>query len=126
MKKKNLSTYSFLNNIKNTTTSVCFMIIENFFIIGLNALKITKVIKEKYNKLIQERHIEKVFRIYQKNNLCIMKNKNNTSLIVGFDNEGKQKIVAIDESLFVHDSNLPIWVIREIELIIEEFGNYFK
>ena len=40
-----------------------------------------------------------------------MKNKYNTTLIGGFDNGGNQKIVSIDESLFVHEDNLQIWVI---------------
>ena len=40
----------------------------------------------------------------------------NKTLIGGFDNEGKSKIVAIDESLFVHDNNnKQIWVLGGIE-----------
>ena len=114
-KKKNLRTYSFMNKIKNIPASVCFMILENFFIIGLNAIKFTKAIKEKYNKIIKEIHIQKILEFIRKIIYVYMKNKYNTTLIGGFDNEGNQKIAAIDESLFVHEGNLQIWVIGGIE-----------
>ena len=40
----------------------------------------------------------------------------NKTLIGGFDNEGESKIVAIDESLFIHDNNgEEIWVLGGIE-----------
>ena len=40
----------------------------------------------------------------------------NKSLIRGFDNEGESKIVALDESLFIHDNNGDeIWVLGGIE-----------
>ena len=64
------------------------MILENFLVISLNAVKITKIINEKYNKLIKERNIQKILEFIRKIIYVYMKNKYNTALIVGFDNEG--------------------------------------
>ena len=55
-----------MNKIKNIPASVCFMVLENFYIISLNAIKITKIINEKYNKLIKERHIQKILEFIRK------------------------------------------------------------
>ena len=77
-----------MKNIKNIPASVIFNILENFLIIGLNAIKISKIIKDKYNKSIKEIYIQKILQYIRKLIYIYMKNKYNTILIGGLDNEG--------------------------------------
>ena len=110
-KKNNLRTFSFMNKIKNLPASIIFEILENFFIIGLNANKIYKILKEKYSKEINERHIQKILEYFREIIFIYMKIKYDTILIGGFNHEGLPKIVAIDESLFIEVNDQHIWVI---------------
>ena len=59
-KKVKLRSFSFLKNIRNIPASVIFNILENFFLVGLNAQKIEKLVKEKYNKDIKIKHVLKI------------------------------------------------------------------
>ena len=77
-----------MKNIKNIPASVIFNILENFLIIGLNAIKISKIIKDKYNKSKKEIYIQKILQYIRKLIYIYMKNKYNTILIGGLDNEG--------------------------------------
>ena len=58
----------------------------------------------------------KKFYFYLEKLLSHMKIKYNHTLIRGFNQEGDPKIIAIDESLFVHNQNgEAIWIIGSIE-----------
>ena len=115
-KKNSLRNYSFLHNIKKLPCSVIFMILENWLFIGLNANKINKIIEDKYNINIKIRSVQYILEYFRKIIYLHMKLKYNTSLIGGFDHSGNSKIVAIDESLFIHnENNEAIWVLGGIE-----------
>ena len=114
-KKNKLRTFSFMNKIKNVPASIIFEILENFFIIGLNANKIYKIVKEKYVKEVKERHIQKILEFFRQLIFIYMKIKYDTTLIGGFDHHGRPIIVALDESLFVKVNDQQIWVIGGIE-----------
>ena len=68
-KKVNLRSFSFLKNIRKIPDSIIFNILENFFLVSLNAQKIAKLIKEKYNENIKIKQVQKIFRLFEKNNL---------------------------------------------------------
>ena len=60
--------------------------------------------------------IQKILDYFRKLFFIHYKLEYNKTLIGGFDNEGESKIVAIDESLFIHDNNgEEIWVLGGIE-----------
>ena len=80
-----------MKNIKNIPASVIFNILENFLIIELNDIKINKIIKDKYNKFIKEIYLKKILKYTRKLIYIYMKNKYNTRLIGGLDNEDNQK-----------------------------------
>ena len=79
-----------MNKIKNVPASIIFEILENFFIIGLNANKIYKIVKEKYVKEVKERHIQKILEFFRQLIFIYMKIKYDTTLIGGFDHHGFQ------------------------------------
>ena len=89
---------------------------ENFLYIGLNSQKIYKILKEKYKNNLNERRIQKILEYFRKLFFIRFKLIYTQTLIGGFDNDGQSKIVAIDESLFIHNKNgEQIWVLGDIE-----------
>ena len=60
---------------------------------------------EKYKLNLKERRIQKILQYFRKWFFIYYKLLYNKTLIGGLDNYGHNKIVAIDESLFIHDNN---------------------
>ena len=115
-KRVNLRNFSFLVYLRNTPASVTFAILENFLYIGLNAQKINQILSVKYKNNLNIRKIQKILEYFRKLIFIHYKLVYNKTLIGGLDNEGQSKIVAIDESLFIHDiNNEQIWVLGGIE-----------
>ena len=90
---------------------------EKFQYIGLNAQQINKILKEKYKNNLNIRRIQKILEYFRKLIFIHYKLEYNKTLIGGFDNEGESKIVAIDESLFIHNNNgEEIWALGVLKL----------
>ena len=108
--------FSFISKLPRIPASVAYLIFEYFFIQGLNAPKIKNLIYDKYKKELNIGKIQKILLIFRKIIHRHMKIKYNHTLIGGFNQEGAPRIVAIDESLFVHNQlGEAIWIIGGIE-----------
>ena len=113
---KNLRCYSFLKKFRKFPASVTFKILEEFIISGLNATKIKTILEKSYKVSLNVLSIQKVLYFFRQIIYSHMKIKYSKTLIGGFDEEGNAKIVALDESLFVHNSKgEQIWILGGIE-----------
>ena len=111
-----LRNFSFIYKLPKIPASIAYLIFEQFFIYGLNSHKIKNLLYDKYKKEINVTKIQKVLLLFRKIIHRHMKIKYNHTLIGGFNQEGDPRIVAIDESLFVHNQKgEAIWIIGGIE-----------
>ena len=111
-----LRNYSICKLKKNMPASVFFKIIDLFFFDELNAKKITNKIKIKYNDAIKAHTIENILKNFRLIIFNYLQDKYNSTMIGGLDNLNKRIIVAIDESLLLHNSqNEQIWILGGIE-----------
>ena len=89
-----------------------------FFFEELNARKITNKLQNEYNNKISPYKIEKLLKAFRLLIYYHLKKKYDTTLIGGLNELNSPKIVAIDESLLIHNSqNDQIWMPGGIETV---------
>lgn len=115
-KKSELRNFSIMRLSRNLPASIFFKIVEYFFFDELNARKITNKLQNEYNNKIHPYKIEKLLKSFRLLIYNHLKKKYATTLIGGFNELNSPKIVAIDESLLIHNSqNDQIWMLGGIE-----------
>lgn len=115
-KKCNLRYYSVFRLAKKVPASIVYKIIEKFILEGSNAHELFKYINNTYKIKLAESTLQKILKNIRYILAEYMKKNYDSSLIGGINENNIPRIVAIDESLFLHDSlGNQIWVVGGIE-----------